>query len=189
MPAPGDGSRLPEGAVSDALVMTEYLSGRGRLLPDLQVQLRAAEARWGHENVIGGFSVLLCAAMDLIDRRADHGDTTRLAFDPQAMHEVVPRVLGKIFELQLRGLPAAALPTVAGILTAAAVGRQTPERWRKRLGPIPQEEQLLWCYTAWALIEIIDTAVGKPGEFAARTSEGLPAAAESRESIMRLLQE
>lgn len=55
--------------------------------------------------------------------------------------------------------------TLAGVLTAAALGDDI-WRWRTSLGPDTRRETSASCWTAWLLVDLIDTSRAEPGGFA-----------------------
>lgn len=137
----------PTGDVALATSLIMGLTGGPVMEPggdaDPAEQVRAAAGRADPGELIQGLGTVLTACMGLLE-------------DPG--RAVPPVVSG----LAARGLVAGdQLPTMGGVLTAAAVG-QPPVRWRRGLGPIPGSEFPAWAYTAWLLADLTEQATG-PG--------------------------
>jgi hypothetical protein len=60
-------------------------------------------------------------------------------------------------------VPESALPTVSAVLTAAVLG-QEPIDWRLSMGPLTVADGLVFGYTVWLLVELLDDITG-PGAF------------------------
>ena len=84
--------------------------------------------------------------------------------------DLVPAVIRKLRALEL--VSEEVLPTMAGALTAAALG-QSPLGWRHALGSgTPTAEHLegpAWAYTAWLLADFLDFAADENGATAELT--------------------
>jgi len=84
--------------------------------------------------------------------------------------DLVPAVIRKLRALEL--VSEEVLPTMAGALTAAALG-QSPLRWRHGLGSsTPAAEHAegpAWAYTAWLLADFLDFAADENGATAKLT--------------------
>jgi hypothetical protein len=157
---------VPGGAIATALALVESMHGRDMGYPfhEATVEISAAADRWGRKAIIEGFDMIICAIMNAVKPAPDAGDS---------LHVVLPAVLTKFHRMHMDEVPDEALPTVAGMLTAAFFG-QSPYQWRTSQGPIPDREVLLWCYVAWLLVDFMDNAVyGQPGRCAQVITEAL----------------
>ena len=72
----------------------------------------------------------------------------------------MPSVVAKL--TQTTWLPQQAVPTIAGALTAAALGRSSYQ-WRTAYGPWHTWELLPWTYTPWFLASLIDFSSNQHG--------------------------
>lgn len=151
---------VPSGAVTTALAIVESLDGRvvGGLSLDSVAEISTAVDRWGRETITDAFGLLIYTVMNVAKPAPGTDDL---------LHLVVPAVLTRFHRMQMPEVPDEALPTVAGLLTAAFFD-QDPYEWRTSLGPIPADEALVWCYTTWLLIDFMDNAAfgEQPGRFA-----------------------
>jgi hypothetical protein len=107
---------------------------------------------WGTTAITQAFGFLIYGAVSAV--LPEEGE-------PDRLHTVVPAVLAK-----LKAIESARhfLPTMAGVLTAAAVGDDIWQ-WRTSLGPVSKKETAAWCWTAWLLADLIDSGQGEPGRF------------------------
>jgi hypothetical protein len=84
--------------------------------------------------------------------------------------DLVPAVIRRLRALEL--VPEEMLPTMAGVLTAAALG-QSPLGWRRAVGAITPaaeySEGPAWAYTAWLLADFLDFAADEKGATAKLT--------------------
>ncbi len=148
------------------MAMVEALHGRDDVRPPDEVvaEISAAVDIWGRETITEAFGLLIYTIMNVVKPEPGTEDN---------LHLVVPAVLTRFHLMQMSEVPDEALPTVAGLLTAACFG-QGPYEWRTSLGPIPDGEALVWCYTAWLLVDFMDNAVfDRPGRFAQLLNEVL----------------
>ena len=162
------GRTVPAGAVATALAMVEMLSGRAAGDPASSDRaLGAAVDRWGIATITEAFGALIYTAVNTTEWAS--GDT-------DALHVILPNVLTRFRRMRLPEVPEEALPLVGGLLTAACLG-QGPYEWRTDLGPSRPGEVLVWAYTAWLLVDFIDSIVfeGSPGRFAEVLGEVLRA--------------
>ena len=162
-----------------ALAMTEALSDRysGDSPQEHTVAIAEAVQLWGQDTITEAFGVLIGVAMSHLNAtEPDHDDPGgEFADQPAALRLVIPAILTRFRRVRMPQIPADALPTAAGILTAAVYGH-SPYEWRVGLGPISQCEALMWCYVAWLVIDFVDaTVIGEPGGFAAMLAEALRA--------------
>jgi hypothetical protein len=149
---------VPSGAIATAMMIVESLHGRAD--EDDAEALAAGVGRWGRETLLDAFGLLVYTAVSVV-----HPETG--SEDEDQLHMILPAVVSRFRKLQLPEVPDETLPTVAGIITAACVG-VPPYAWRTSIGPISDREGLVWCYTAWLLIDFMDNVVfgEKPGRFA-----------------------
>lgn len=162
-----DEPAVPGGAITDALSMIEALHGRDDRPPH-KVQVDAAEAvdRWGRDTLDQAFSQIIYAGVYLILGDGDDEQSTEDDGDkPDSFGVIMPAIINHLARLDLPEVPRTALPTVAGILTAAFYG-QPPYVWRSRLGRT-DDEHLVWLYTAWVMVDFMDKVMfeDKPGRF------------------------
>ena len=160
-----------------ALAMTEALSDRdGNASPEEYIAtVSQAVDKWGYDLITEAFGTLITTAMSYLDKTTLHHDDAKTAEDnpdqPPTLRIAVPAILTRFRRMQIAEVSEKALPTVAGILTAASLG-QDPYEWRIVLGPITQPETLMWCYVAWLIIDFIDgAALEEPGAFAQMLTE------------------
>lgn len=148
----GQSAKVPSGAILAALKMVE--GGKDVEPPaahgeEIDVLLDV----WGTQAITEAFGLLIYGAMSAI--RPAEGT-------PDRLHMVVPAVLAR-----LRGIDSARsfLPTMAGVLTAAATDADVWQ-WRASLGPVTSEESAAWLLTAWLLADFVDKMVYRePGKF------------------------
>lgn len=147
-----DERTVPGGAIATAVSMVELLNESGDGQPDTSAveQVLAAVDRWGIPTVTEAFSIVIYALLNLIQPAPSE--------EEDALHLIVPALIAKLRKLELEEVPPEALPTLAGVFTAACLG-QDPFAWRTALGPLRQGEPLSWCYAAWLLADLIDHAV------------------------------
>lgn len=107
---------------------------------------------WGTTAITQAFGFLIYGAVSAVP--PEDGE-------PDNLHTVVPAVLAK-----LKAIESARpfLATMAGVLTAAAVGDDIWQ-WRTSLGTVSKKETAAWCWTAWLLADLIDSGYGEPGRF------------------------
>lgn len=150
---------VPSGAIATAMMIVESLDGRvDENDAETMEALTVGIDRWGRETLLEAFGLLVYTAMHVVHPESE---------DEDQLHVILPAIVSRFHKLQLSEVPDEALPTVAGILTAACLGLP-PYGWRTTLGPINDREGVVWCYTAWLVIDFIDNAVfgEKPGRFA-----------------------
>lgn len=105
-------------------------------------RVQAAVGRADPGELVQGLGTVLTACMGLLD---DPGEATMPVVDQLRARELVPGQL---------------LPTMGGVLTAAAI-RQPPVQWRADLGHIPAVEIPAWAYTTWLLAGWTEHRLGK----------------------------
>ena len=145
-------SEVPAGAVLAALSILEAL-GSG----DEQVDARAGEIEqllqaWGVTAIVKAFCFLICGAVSAVI--PEEGE-------PDRLQTLVPAVLAKLGSIEYAR---PFLPTMAGVLTAAAVGDDVWQ-WRMSLGEVGRKEASAWIWTAWLLADLIDSGHGERGRF------------------------
>lgn len=155
---------MPSGAIATAMAWVEALHGRdgGALPEDHAAMLIAESKRWGWETITAALGLLIGVAADQLTP----GPAERSAPGPNdqdLIHVLVPAVVTRMRRIELAEVPDHALPTVSGIVTAAALG-QDPYAWRTAMGPVTAADSLVFCYTLWLLIELLDGLLG-PGSF------------------------
>ena len=154
MDSGADGGReVSGGALLIALELVEGFSDDRDDIEEPAAGLREAVEHWGHETITEALGMLIVGAMELAEPREG---------EPDSIHLVVPAVVGRLRTLRAERLADHVLPTVSGILTAAALGL-SPYEWRSTFGPIPRVETVVWCYVAWAVFDLMDFHVGRPG--------------------------
>ena len=79
--------------------------------------------------------------------------------EPHLKYRIIGAVVSNFHQKQLEEVPDFMLPTVAGALTAAVLD-QDPYMWRSQFGPLPADETLTWCYTAWMVVCMLDDYMG-----------------------------
>jgi hypothetical protein len=150
---------VPTGAIAAALAMVESLHGRDGNLSAEQAAAELVDTidRWGIGTIVEAFGILIYTVLHTA--KPPPGATDHL-------HLLVPAVLTRFHRMQMREVPNEALPLVAGLLTAAYFD-QDLYKWRTSLGPLRTSEPLVWCYTAWLLVDFMDEALfEEPGQFA-----------------------
>lgn len=161
-------TEVPIGAILAALTMIEVstededrTSGRSEEIADL---LKV----WKITVLTQAFGLVIYGAMSMIHPAEG---------SPDCLHMVVPALLTKLRKIdEVRPFG----PTMAGVLTAAALGEDAYQ-WRASLGPVTNAETSAWYYTAWLLADFIDSIVlQEPGKFV-RESVRLVTDAASKE--------
>jgi hypothetical protein len=157
---------VPTGALAAALDIVEALHGRDGGMPPPQVidEVIHDLKIWGHSTVTEAFGSIIYVAAQQLRWRSDDPDATGLKM--RIVSAVVTRLQRDIPEV-----PVKHLPTVAGILTAAFL-EIGPVEWRTAHGPVEPDEHLAWCYTAWFMVDFVDTAMERPGGFQGRAQLG-----------------
>jgi hypothetical protein len=175
MPFTGSERTVPTGALVAAMAIIESLHGRnpserdlaerglggspGETIAEIEAvaEITFAVKQWGEETLTEAFGQIIATVMSLIEPGTGMADN---------LHTIVPAVLVRLHRMRMSEVPDESLPTVAGLLTAAFF-QQDLYTWRMSLGPIGPGESLVWCYTAWLLVDFADEAVfGVPGRFA-----------------------
>ncbi len=150
---------VPTGAIETALTMAESLHGRdiGGDVGTTLTYINDGIDRWGKPTILDAFGSLIFTAVN----------TGKWAEGEDALHTLVPAVVGKFQRMQLPEMPDTVLPTVAGLLTAACL-QLDPLEWRLSLGPILSSEIEVWMYAVWLLIDFMDEIMfgGREGAFA-----------------------
>jgi hypothetical protein len=147
---------VPSGAIAAAMRAIEGLHGRdyGDDL-DFQIMLRTDLDTWGRANITKAFMLLIGVAFDVIKTPPD---------EPVLRHRIVGAAVNQLCRMEFDEIPEADLPTVAGGLTAAALG-QDVHSWRVSLGPIPDKETIVWGHALFVLVGFVDDTIGE-GVFA-----------------------
>jgi hypothetical protein len=108
----------------------------------------------------------MAASSSQVAKELTHG----LALLISSFLDLVPAVVRRLRALEL--VPEEVLPTMAGVLTAAALG-QSPLGWRRAVGEsTPAAEHSVgpaWAYTAWLLADFPDFAADEKGATAKLT--------------------
>jgi hypothetical protein len=151
---PSDQDEVPAAAVIAAMELVKGLGDNENALPGDELLGLIRDTGVTPEELTQGFALLISSFMHLLDGPMD----------------LVPPVIRKLRALEL--VPEEVLPTMAGALTAAALG-QSPSRWRHAVGAItPTAEHAegpAWAYTAWLLADFLDFAVDENGATAKLT--------------------
>jgi hypothetical protein len=151
---PSDQDEVPAGAVIAAMELVKGLGDNENAMPGDELLRLIRDASVTPEELTQGFALLISSFMHLLDGPMD----------------LVPAVIRKLRALDL--VPEEVLPTMAGALTAAALG-QSPVRWRHALGSITTTAEHLegpaWAYTAWLLADFLDFAADENGATAKLT--------------------
>lgn len=123
------------------------------------------ESKGDREDLLQGLGTLIDVFMSLfrpggaMEVTADEPEDED-APPQDALHVIVPAVVDKL--TQTTWLPQDAVPTMAGALTAAALGGSC-YRWRSAYGSWQPWELLPWTYTAVFLANLIDFGREQPG--------------------------
>jgi hypothetical protein len=150
---------VPAGAITAALDIVEALHGRDGGLPPSQVvdaMMRSLKI-WGQPAVTEAFGSIIYVAAQQLQPAPDDPDSNGLKM------RFVAAVVTKL--QNLREVRTEHLPIVAGLLTAAFL-EIGPYEWRASCGPVDPGEELAWCYTAWLMVDFVDTTTERPGGFA-----------------------
>lgn len=143
---------VPSGAILAALRMIE-VTGGGQEAAGRAGEIAALLDTWGAPVLSQAFSLLIFGAMSVIHPAED---------GPDLLHMIVPAVVARLGRAEWTR---PFVPTMAGALTAAALGDDI-WRWRTGLGPVSRAETAAWCYTAWLLADLTDSVgFGEPGTF------------------------
>jgi hypothetical protein len=151
---PSDEDEVPAGAVVAAMELVKGLGDNENAMPEDELLGLIRDAGVTPEELTQGFALLIGSFMHLLGGPMD----------------LVPAVIRKLRALEL--VPEEVLPTMAGALTAAALG-QSPLRWRHGLGSststAEHTEGPAWAYTAWLLADFLDFAADENGATAKLT--------------------
>jgi hypothetical protein len=112
---------VPSGAIATALLMVESVP---ECSDGAEAVLFGFEQR-SRETMLEVFGTLIYTAINVMRPASEEDDR---------LHVVLLAVVSRFRRLELAEVPAEALPVVAGIITAAAVGL-APYTWRLSLGP------------------------------------------------------
>jgi hypothetical protein len=149
-----DQDEVPADAVIAAMELVKGLGDNENAMPGDELLSLIRDANVTPEELTQGFALLIYSFMHLLDGPMD----------------LVPAVIRKLRTLEL--VPEEVLPTMAGALTAAALG-QSPLRWRHAVGSITpaaeHPEGPAWAYTAWLLADFLDFAADENGATAKLT--------------------
>ena len=151
---PSDQDEVPAKAVIAAMELVKGLGDYEDAMPGDELLSLIRDASVTSEELTQGFALLIASFMHLLDGSMD----------------LVPAVIRKLRALQL--VPEEVLPTMAGALTAAALG-QSPLGWRHVVGSgtsiAGPSEGPAWAYTAWLLADFLDFAADENGATAKLT--------------------
>jgi hypothetical protein len=151
---------VPAGALAAALEIVEALHGRDDGASPRQVvdEIMRDLKIWGPTVITEAFGSIIYVAAQQLRPARDDPDATGLKM------RIVAAVLTNL-QRNIPEVPTKHLPVVAGILTAAFL-EIGPYEWRTSYGPVEPDEHLAWCYTAWLLVDFVDTTMERPGSFA-----------------------
>jgi hypothetical protein len=145
---PGDHDEVPAGAVIAAMELVKGLGSDETAIPGDALLSLIRDAGVRPEELTQGFALLIGSFRHLLDGPLD----------------LVPALIRKLQALEL--VPEEVLPTMAGALTAAALG-QSPLGWRDAVGSgasiAGPSEGPAWAYTAWLLADFLDFAADEQG--------------------------
>jgi hypothetical protein len=151
---PSDQDEVPAGAVIAAMELVKGLGSDENAMPGDELLGLMRDASVSLEELTQGFALLIGSFMHMLDGPLD----------------LVPPLIRKLRALAL--VPEEVLPTMAGALTAAALG-QSPLGWRRAVSAITPaaeySEGPAWAYTAWLLADFLDFAADEPGATARLT--------------------
>jgi hypothetical protein len=151
---PSDQDEVPAGAVIAAMELVKGLGDNENAMPGDELLSLIRDTGVTPQELTQGFALLIASFMHLLDGPMD----------------LVPAVIRRLRALEL--VPEEMLPTMAGVLTAAALG-QSPLGWRRAVGAITPaaeySEGPAWAYTAWLLADFLDFAADENGATARLT--------------------
>jgi hypothetical protein len=151
---PSDQDEVPAGAVIAAMELVKGLGDNENAMPGDELLGLIRHADVTPEELTQGFALLIASFMHLLDGPMD----------------LIPAIIRTLRTLEL--VPEEILPTMAGALTAAALG-QSPLRWRHAVGEsrpaTEQSEGPAWAYTAWLMADFLDFAADENGATAKLT--------------------
>jgi hypothetical protein len=145
-------SEVAAGAVLAALSILDAIGDGDEEALDRAGEIAGHLEAWGVTAITKAFGFLICGALSAV--LPEEGE-------PDRLHTVVPAVLAKLGKIEYAR---PFLPTMAGVLTAAAVGDDVWQ-WRMSLGAVGRKEASAWVWTAWLLADLIDTGHGERGRF------------------------
>lgn len=145
-------SEVAAGAVLAALSILDAIGDGDEVAVARAGEIEELLQAWGVTAIIKAFCFLICGAVSAV--LPEEGE-------PDRLHTVVPAVLAKLGKIEYAR---PFLPTMAGVLTAAAVGDDVWQ-WRMSLGAVGRKEASAWIWTAWLLADLIDTGQGERGRF------------------------
>jgi hypothetical protein len=149
-----DQDEVPAAAVIAAMELVKGLGDNENAMPGVELLDLIRDTRVTPEELTQGFALLISSFMHLLNEPMN----------------LVPPVIRKLRALEL--VPEEVLPTMAGALTAAALG-QSPSRWRHAVGastPTAEHwEGAAWACTAWLLADFLDFAADERGATAKLT--------------------
>jgi len=150
MEPPAGHEKVPTGAILAALTILEATGQGDEVAAGRASEIAGLVDSWGVLVLTQAFGLLIFGAMSAI--HPAEGDN---------LHLTVPAVLARLGMIE-SARPF--LPTMAGVLTAAATGDNVWQ-WRRTLGPVGRSELAAWCWAAWLLADLLDTGHGEPGRF------------------------
>jgi hypothetical protein len=169
---------MPAGDIGRAFLLVRTLSedqDESRF-SDEEYQQAALESGGAQDDLLRGLGTLIDVfmsmfrpggALDLSERKDGSSDEDAMPEDP--LHTIVPAVVAKLSNQTW--VVGDAIPTMAGALTAAAMGGSS-YRWRSIFGPWHAWEFVPFTYTAVFLASLVDLVSGRPG-YALRLVEDL----------------
>jgi hypothetical protein len=161
-------AEVPAGAVLAALAILDATGHDEEHALAQADEIAGLLQTWGVTAITQAFGFLIYGAMSAVLHEEG---------EPDRLHTVVPAVLTKLSKIQ-SARPF--MPTMAGVLTAAAVGDDIWQ-WRMSLGTVSRKETAAWCWTAWLLADLIDTGHGEPGIFVRETARLVTESAAGQE--------
>lgn len=166
MEPPAEHEKVPTGAILAALTILEATGQGDEVAAGLASEIAGLVDAWGVPVLTQAFGLLIFGAMSAIHPK--EGDN---------LHLTVPAVLARLGKIE-SARPF--LPTMAGVLTAAATGDDAWQ-WRETLGAVGRSEMAAWCWAAWLLADLLDTLHGEPGRFVRETARIVTQSADEGE--------
>jgi hypothetical protein len=166
VPSPSSPAHAPTGDVDAALMIIDsklkaVYAGTTSPDPDLQQMSDQVHANLGpaaFESLIDGVCTILYVWMRWLDRACqDHGE--------DLVGYVIPPLVATM--RRMTSFPPEAIPTMAGLLVAAATG-QSPNLWRAQYGTWTRQEMTPLEGTALLLADLVNRTAGTDQDFATR---------------------
>jgi hypothetical protein len=153
---PADETVVPSGALAVALAVVESMHGRQHTVDDeLDPVITDALGEWGPAVMADAFLLLIGVGVNALGTSPE---------DPDLVYSLISTPVARLRRIDTPAVPQDALPLVAAVMTAAVLGQDCCNT-RRTLGPPRAGEPLIWCYTLWLLIELLDSVQGE-GTFA-----------------------